>query len=66
MKSFKKCGISNSLNGADYALFDDYDCHIEIVNESFDYEDDEFYGFEDESYFDGNFTDLLNCNNVTY
>ena len=49
VKSFKKCCISNVLNGTeDYALFNDYDSCIENEYQSFDNEDDEFYDFKDE------------------
>ena len=47
VKSFKRCGIINALNGTeDGAPFNDR--NIENKYQSFDNEDVEFYGFEDE------------------
>ena len=46
-KSFKKCGISNVLNGTeDDVLFNDDNHRIENEYQSSDNEDNEFYGFK--------------------
>ena len=42
VKSFKKCGISNALNGTTMIV------RTENEYQSFNNEDDKFFGFEDE------------------
>ena len=49
VKSLKKCGISNALDGSeDYILYEESDASSENHEDDFSGSDDDFLGFYDE------------------